>query len=268
MNPYEVLGLNRTASADDIKKAYRKLASQHHPDKGGDTARFQEIQQAYDILSDPEKKSHYDNPPQNHFQFNFNDSNFNDILAQFGFGGHPFSRVHPRKNQDIRSVINLNLEDILEDCDKTLLIQTSGQHRTVNVKIPKGITQGTTIKYPNLGDNIFPNLPPGDLLLTINIITNPQYQISGLDLITNLTIDCFQAILGCEKVVTGIDNRQFVIKIPAGTQPNAKLKLTGQGLPAFQQDIKGNLLIQINVSIPTNLTDSQKTLLLDLIRAG
>lgn len=266
MNPYEVLGIPKTATQEEIKRAYRKLASQNHPDKGGDTAQFQQIQIAYDILSDPEKRQEIDNPKsaRQHFDFHFGHPNIEEIFAQFGFHQHPFTRVHPRKNQDIRASVNLNLEDTLVDSFKKLLIQTSNQQKTIEIRIPKGITSGTTIKYPDLGDNLFPNLPPGDLYLTINILPHPRFQISGLDLIINLTIDCFQAILGSEQTIIGLDNKVFSIKIPAGCQPHTKLKIPGEGLNAFQHDIKGNLLVQILINIPTDLTESQKNLLIEL----
>ncbi len=264
MNPYEVLGISATASPEEIKKSYRKLASQHHPDKGGDTARFQQIQSAYDILSDPQKRQEYDNPAPRHHHFNFHGTNIEEIFAQFGFGHHPFGRVHPRKNQDIRTTIVLNLEDTLLDAKKSIFIQTHNQTRTLEIQIPKGITSGTTIKYPNLGDNSLSNLPPGDLYLTVNISQHPRFQTSGLDLLTNLTIDCFQAILGCEQTIVGLDNKIFSIRIPSGCQPNTKLKIPGEGLPGFQNDIKGHLLVQILINIPNNLSDHQKNLLIEL----
>jgi len=266
MNPYEVLGVSKTASPEEIKKSYRKLASQHHPDKGGSTARFQEIQTAYDILINPQRRQEFDNPTPNHqhFNFNFNHDHLNDIFAQFGFHGHPFNRHQSRRNRDIRTEINLTLEETLNDSRKNLLIKTNDNTRTVEISIPKGVTSGTTIKYPNLGDNLFSNLPPGDLYVSINILRNEKFQPQGLDLITNLTIDCFQAILGCEQTVVGLDQKVFAIKIPPGCQTNTKLKIPGEGMPGFQLDIKGNLLVNISIRIPTDLSDNQKNLLIQL----
>ena len=263
MNYYEVLGVPKTASQDEIKKAYRKLASQHHPDRGGDTAKFQEIQSAYDTLGDENKRAAYDNPAPNHqsFNFNFGPDNLHDIFAQFGFGGNPFQRVHPRKNNDIRTTINLELKDTLVDQRKTLLIQSNNSRKNVDINIPRGITSGTTIRYPGLGDNLFPNIPPGDLYVTLNIIPDPKFMVSGLDIIQTLTIDCFQAILGTEQTVMGLDGKLFNVKIHAGCQPNTKLKIPGEGLWAFQKDVKGNLLIQIQISVPTNLTQEQLNLI-------
>jgi curved DNA-binding protein len=270
MNYYEVLGVAQTATPDEIKRAYRKLASQHHPDKGGDTAKFQQIEEAYRVLSDPQKRAEFDNPVQQmgpgHFNFNFNgnDVNINDIFSQFGFDpfgrGHPFQQ--PRRNKDVRANLVLRLHETLEDQLKTLNIRTpEGNQKNVDVRIPRGITSGTTIKYPSLGDTMFANLPPGDLLLAVHIEPNPNFQTSGLDIITSLTIDCFQAILGSEQTVYGLDGKQFVIQTPQGCQPGTKLKIAGEGLWEFQKDVKGSLFVNISVSIPKNLTEEQKQLI-------
>jgi curved DNA-binding protein len=265
MNYYDVLGVDKTATPDEIKKAYRKLASQHHPDKGGDTAKFQEIQTAYDTLSDPNKRAEHDNPaPQHGFNnFNFRGGNIDDIFAQFGFGGgSPFGRQMHRRNSDIRTEITLGLQETLTDQSKSLSIKTpSVANQLVDVKIPRGITSGTTIKYPGLGDHMFQNLPRGDLYITVNVLPHPQYQVSGLDLVIDLTIDCFQAILGSEQTVVGLDGKVFVIQTPKSCQPGTKLKITGEGLYGFQQDIKGSLYVKVNIHIPTNFTEEQLQLI-------
>ncbi len=275
MNHYETLGVNKSATPDEIKKAYRRLASQHHPDKGGDTAKFQEIQTAYDTLSDPDKRAAYDNPSpfnggHSHFDFGHGPMNINDIFNQFNFGaGHgqgPFGRFRqapqPRRNKDIRAEIEMGLQETLYDQNKTLSIRTAnGERQTIDVTVPKGITPGTTIKYPGLGDGMFTNLPKGDFYLTVQIIRHPSYQVNGLDLIVSLTINCFQAIIGSEQTIVGLDGKVFTIQTPQGCQPGTKLKISGEGLCGFQNDIKGHLYVQVNVSIPTNLTDEQKELI-------
>lgn len=264
MSYYDTLGISKTANPEEIKKAYRKLASQHHPDKGGDTAKFQQIEEAYRTLSDPQKRSEYDNPahpasPQN-FHFNFG-GDFNDIFAQFGFPGSPFRQAPNRKNSDIRAEIALGLSETLDIQNKTINLRTNNGDKTINITIPRGITSGTTIKYPGLGDNIFPNLPPGDLYLTINILKHSNYYVQGLDLIHELTIDCFQAILGSEQTILGLDGKVFTIMTPESCQTDMKLKIPGEGLYAFQKDIKGNLLVRIKIHIPNNLTNDQKDLI-------
>ena len=270
MNPYEILGVAKTATPEEIKKAYRKLAAQHHPDRGGDTAKFQEIQAAYDTLSDPEKRAQVDNPVQQmgpgHFHFDFGNGDINDIFARFNFGGghDPFAgfRQQQRRNRDVRAELNIGLQETLEEQTKTLNIKTSeSQRQNIDVRIPRGITSGTTIKYPGLGDNMFGNLPAGDLYLTVNVLQHPTYKVSGLDLVMGLTIDCFQAILGCEQTIVGLDNKVFTIQTPQGCQPGTKLKIPGEGLWGFQQDIKGSLFVEVAITIPRNLTDEQKELI-------
>lgn len=271
MNYYEVLGVTKTATPDEIKKAYRKLASQHHPDKGGDTAKFQQVEEAYRVLSDSQKRAEYDNPVQqmgpNHFHFNFGQGNVEDIFAQFGFD--MFGRRHPpqpRRNKDIRSELVMTLKDTLSDQNKTLSIKTAnGTRQNVDIMVPRGITSGTTMKYPGMGDNMFENLPRGDLYITIHVMADPSYQVSGLDLITSLTIDCFQAILGCEQTVVGLDGKEFVIQTPQGCQHGTKLKISGEGLYGFQNDIKGSLFVNVNIRIPTDLSEDQKQLIKTIV---
>lgn len=271
MSHYDTLSIPKSATPDEIKKAYRKLASKHHPDKGGDTATFQKIEEAYRVLSDPQQRQQYDNPNPlgpdnaNGFNFNFNGHNLNDIFNQFGFGpNNPFEHrpPQPRRNKDIRAQIDITLPETLQDIQKTLSVVTSNNLRqTMDVIIPRGITSGTTMKYPNFGDNMFENLPRGDFYLNVNVLPDPRFQSHGLDLITRLTIDCFQAILGSEQAVPGIDGKQFIIQTPVGCQNNTKLKIAGEGLYGFQKDIKGNLYVEINIMIPKDLNQTQLELI-------
>ena len=264
MDYYSILGVNKQATPEEIKKAYRKLASQHHPDKGGDTAKFQEIQTAYDTLSDPQKRQEYDNPHVNqNIHFDFGNSPFADIFAQFGFGPRgQFHQQQPRRNKDLRVEVPVGLAETLQDQEKLISVQmTNGERKTVNITIPRGIASGTTMKYPGLGDHMFNNLPQGDLLVTIQVLPHPTYIPNGLDLLTDLNINCFDAITGCQKNVVGLDGRVFLVSVPAGTQPNTKLKLTGEGLWAFRQDVKGSLYVNVNISIPKDLTIDQLNLI-------
>lgn len=263
MDYYQTLGVTRRATPDELKRAYRKLASQHHPDRGGDTARFQEIQAAYDTLSDPQKRQQYDNPqPQHqHFEFNFGPGGMDEIFSNF-FRGHqnPFqhARQQPRRNKDIRAEVAIGLQETLTDAKRTLNIRSqNGVNQTVDITIPRGVSAGTTIKYPGLGDHLFENLPRGDLYLTVNIYNNPNFEASGLDLVTNLTIDSFDAILGVDAQIVGLDGKVFTVRTPKSCQHGTKLKIPGEGLYKFQQDIKGNLYVKIHIKIPVNLTDEQ-----------
>ena len=262
MDYYQVLGVSRTASQDEIKQSFRKLASKHHPDKGGDTAQFQQIQQAYAVLSDEQKRAEYDNPPQN-IRFNFGGPDINDIFQHFGFSpfnGSPFQQGRKR-NQDIKINLDFSLEETLYDQDKTVNIRLpNGSNKTYNIKVPKGITAGTTIKYPGLGDSSIPTVSTGDLLVSIMIKRHPEFEVNGLDLYKIYNIDVIDLMLGCEITVESLDKTLYNVRVPAGSQHDTKFKIPGKGLPGFQVDIQGNLIIVANAVIPA-LNDKQKQLI-------
>lgn len=266
---YTTLGVNRNATEDEIKKAYKKLASKHHPDRGGDTAKFQEIQTAYDTLSDPVKRQQHDNPNPfgfdhggqgNHFEFRFGGGGPEDIFEQFFGGGSPFrqQRRQARRNKDLRVSLAITLSETLQNSTKTIQVKTTkGEKFTVDVKIPRGVATGTTIKFSQQGDDFFGSLPRGDLYVIINVVPNEKFEIHGNNLITDLDIDCFDAMLGTEREVTGLDGRVFMVKVPAGTQPGAKFGLQGQGLFAMNTPHRGDLIVNVKVHVP-KLTEEQK----------
>ena len=266
---YELLGIGRDASDDDIKRAYKKLASKHHPDKGGDAEKFKEIKAAYDTLKDIEKKQQYDNPQQfqNHgFQFNMNgmpDDMMSQLFAHHNFFGQGFQQQ--RKNKDLRVSINVDLESTLTSQTKTISIQTTkGDAISVNITIPRGAENGTTIKYNGMGDNMFDQLQRGDLYVIIGINPNGRFSVLGNNLLSNLEIDSFEAMLGTEKLIETLDGKKFMLKITAGTQFGAKYAINGQGLYALNDTKKGDLVVTIAVKTPT-LTDEQITNIRQLI---
>lgn len=267
MDYYSVLGVGRDASPDDIKKAYRRLASKHHPDKGGDNAKFQEIQAAYETLSNPQKRQQYDNPQPHGFHFDIHTDNmegmFGDIFRQFGFNPfHPGGRQQPQRNRDIRTDIIITLEETLADQKKIISIKNGQNEReTMDVTIPRGITNGTTIKYPGLGDQSMQNVPRGDLYVNVHVRDHAEFQPHGLDLIKLIEVNSFDAILGCDQEITSLSGKVFNVKIPAGCQPGTKLKIPGEGLYAFRNDVRGNLYLLIQVRTPTNLNEHQVQLI-------
>lgn len=266
MDYYSILGVPRGASESDIKKAYRSLAMKHHPDRGGDQAKFQQIQEAYATLGDTGKRQQYDNPqPQGGgFQFHFNSGDpFADIFSQFGFpGGDPFAqaRQQQRRNKDLRIRINLSLRETLSDQQKTISVQTStGERQTVNVQIPKGVTTGSSIKYPGLGDNMFSTLQRGDLYVTFVVEEDPLYQVDGINLVYNLQINVLDAMIGCTADVPSIEGRVFNINIPAGTGNTTKFRIPNQGLYSLDHNgqIRGSLIVNIDIIIPQVTTPVQ-----------
>jgi curved DNA-binding protein len=259
---YQILGVNKNATEEEIKQAYRKLAMKHHPDRGGDEKQFQEIKNAYEVLSDPVRRQQHDNPspfhhhPGNHehshFEFHFGGGP-QDIFSQFfnqGFGAHPFQR-QPRKNKDLRVRLGVDLASTLHTQEKTISVQTTkGERFNVDVSIPRGVNDGTTIKFSQLGDNFFDTLIRGDLYVVISVNPDPRYEINGINLVTHIEIDSLQAMLGAETEVIGIDGKVFAIKIPQGCQYGTRLGLPGQGLYQLNHHIRGDLIVDIKIKTP------------------
>jgi curved DNA-binding protein len=265
-NAYETLGVPKGASDEEIKRAYRKLAGQHHPDKGGDTAKFQEIQSAYETLTDPVKRQQHDNPspfgqhgfhshPGGGFEFHFGGGGPEDIFAQFfnqGFGHNPFQRhAQPRRNKDLRVQLTISLASTLESQRKTISVQTTkGDRYNVDVDIPRGINNGTTIKYSQMGDNMFDTLTRGDLYVIINVENDNRFELHGINLMCNLEINSIEAMTGTDKIVQGIDGREYNVKIPQGCQYGTKFGLQGQGLYQMNSNVRGDLIVNVVVKTP------------------
>ena len=275
-NAYETLGVPKGASDAEIKRAYRKMAGQHHPDKGGDTIKFQEIQSAYETLSDHQKRQQHDNPNPfhhtqagpngSHFEFNFGGgAGPDDIFAQFfnqGFGNNPFQRQQQsRRNKDLRINLQISLAETLTDIHKSVSVQTTkGERFTVDVNIPRGVGNGTTIKYSQMGDNFFDSLTRGDLYVIINIIADQRFELHGLNLVSNLEINSIEAMTGCDKIIQGIDGREYNIKIPKACQFGTKFGLQGQGLYQMNTDARGDLIVNVTVKTLA-LSDEQLNIL-------
>ena len=286
MTHYDTLGISESASQDEIKKAYRKLANQHHPDKGGNTTQFQKIQSAYDAIGDEQRRAQYDAERRGMggFRFTVNGQEANgmphemeEMLRNFGFGfsfgpgfashgGDPFAQFRqPRRNKDIQIDVVIPLASTLDTQTKTVSIQnTNGERYPVDVQIPRGVRPNSTIKYPNLGDNFFSTLQRGDLYVRIQVEGDPRFYVDNLDLVANVEINCVQAMVGKIISVTGLDGKKFDVSIPPGTQPGTKFKIPQQGLYAMNQTSRGNLIINISINVLNNLTAHQLNTLKEL----
>jgi DnaJ-class molecular chaperone len=275
---YQTLGVPRTANQDEIKQAFRRLAAQHHPDRGGDTAKFQEIQAAYAVLSDPEQRAQHDNPSpfggHSGGGFHFGGGvppGFEDIFSAFsGMGGNPFFGQGFRQQQRNRN-LNLQTTITLEEAflGKNLMANIglpSGLEQVLEVKIPPGVRDGTVLRLAGMGDDTVSGVPRGDIHLTINIQPHHIYQRQGDDLLRTLTVSCFDAILGKTVKFDTIDGKTLEVNIAPGTQPGQTLAVQGYGMPHMSdQRMKGRLLLEINVTIPPNLTEKQKDLVRQII---
>jgi curved DNA-binding protein len=265
---YQTLGVDKGASADDIKKAYRSLASKHHPDKGGNTATFQEIQEAYATLGDPEKKSGYDNPqPQGR---SFSPGEFEAMFGGghpfanfFGFNQHnPFGHQQPRQNRNIQLQTRITLEEAFYGKEiLTEITLPSGRTPTLNINIPKGIHHGQTLRLSGVGDDTIPNMPRGDIMLQIQILEHPTYTRQGDDLVQEISISCIDAMLGKLINISSIDNKLLETMVPAGTQNNSVLSLQNYGMPNMNIPTqRGRILVKINLVVPKLTAEQQDAL--------
>ena len=264
MDYYATLGLQRNASDAEIKKAYRSLAMKYHPDRGGDEKRFKEISQAYDFLSDPEKKQIIDlggDPNaqsggggfnQNPFEFHFNTGNFGDIFGNFGFGRQP-----QRRNRSLSITVEITLEDVLSGKDFAAEVSIPGKNKMVNIQIPPGIEHGQQIRYEGMGDDSIPGLRPGDLLVNVMVREHPRYKREGTSLVIEQGVSVWDALLGASIEIQTLDRKTLSMNLPPGTQPDTVMSCKGEGLPNMRTRQRGNLLIRIKVTMPKNLTPEQ-----------
>ena len=248
-NYYHTLGLERTATADEVKRAYRRLASQHHPDKGGDKLKFQEVEEAYRTLSDPNKRTQYDNPGFGNFDSNpgFQSAtfNFDSIFNMFGAQFHP----HMQRQQQAQMTLWITLTDVAQGGPRTITVGTDRGTTAVEIDIPLGINDGDRVQYARIG-------PGGmDLIITFRIHNHPRWQRQGQHLICEETIGLWDLILGCDITIKDILNNQLQITIPPRTQPGSMIRLKGRGLNGRQQ-IPGDLLLRVQGRMPDSIDSS------------
>lgn len=271
MDYYSTLGVSRNASQEEIKKAYRGLAMKHHPDRGGDEKKFKEIEEAYRTLSDPQKKQVYDlgGDPNNNNPgmggYEFHSGNFDDIFRNFGFGFRP----RQRQNQSISIVVTITLEEVL--FGKTLdaeLTMPGNARKLININIPAGVEHGQQIRYPQMGSQAIAGLPPGDLIVNIQIQGHPVYYRERLNLFCDKRISVTDAILGTDIEIITLDKKHLTITVPPGTQSDTLLNCKGEGLPHMKTGQRGNLFVKIKVDIPKNLNVLQKEIVEQLKNNG
>ena len=193
-SPFEILGVNESASDDDIKKAYKKLAMKHHPDKGGDASEFQKVSGAYDQIKNAEKRQQYNQQKQfGGFKYQSQPFGF-DIFEQFEemFGGSPFQQRRQRRNKNMSITVPIPLEEAFRGIKKQISVQLgSGQRQVVDLDIPAGVNNGMTLNYKGLGDNMVKNMPPGDLQVRLQINRHPFFERKNHDLYTSKQINAF-----------------------------------------------------------------------------
>ena len=288
---YKVLGVSRSASEGEIKSAYRKLAMQFHPDRnpGNKQAedRFKEINEAYQVLSDSQKRSRYDQLGESYSQAQQNgqsdnfdwsrwttgqgaqEVNLNDLFGGEGafsdffnsiFGGMNVGQTvrnrSSRRTPAIQQPVSISLKEAYSGTTRTLQIGS----RRVEVTIPAGARTGTKIRVP-AADRSRSAGGQSDLYLVIDVDLDPLFEREGDDLHTNAIIDVFKALLGGEVEVKTISGK-VILTIPAGTQPEQVFRLAGRGMPQLKRpELKGDLYVCVKVQIPRQLSARQKSLL-------
>ena len=241
---YQTLGVERRATDEEIKRAYRRLASQHHPDKGGNKEHFQEIQQAYAVLSDPVQKQQYDNPG---IRINMGANPHFDFDSIFDMFGARFGDVRNR-NTAARIQLWISLADVAQGGPRTIAVSSpSGQHN-IEITVPPGLQDGESVRYPRLA-------PGGvDLVVLFRVRPEPGWQRQDHDVIQDITLEIWDLILGRDIMTTTLSGREIKVAVPPRSQPGSLLRIRGHGLPHRNSSAQGDLFIRLLARLPKDIT--------------
>jgi curved DNA-binding protein len=283
---YSVLGIDKKATDDEIKKAYRKLARKLHPDLNPNDKdahkKFQQVNEANEVLSDPEKRKKYDQYGkdwQHADQFeqqrearrqaqnrgrgqqfsDQDDSAFSDFFESL-FGGSDRSRQTKFRGQDYNATLTLGLIEAMETHQQTLSVNG----KNIRITIPAGVENGQVIKLKGHGAPGVNGGPAGDLYITFSIAAHPGFKRTGNDLFTTATIDLYTAVLGGETTIDTLQGK-VKLKVPPGTQQSTKIRLKGKGFPVYKKEGEnGDLYVTYEIKLPTQLSEQQKALFTEL----
>jgi curved DNA-binding protein len=300
---YETLGVPKTATEDEIRTAFRKLARKHHPDVAKDKKaaeeKFKEINEAYEVLSDAEKRKKYDQlgagwnqpggfqpppgweaqQPGGGFQqwqwgggenggveFEFGGTGFSDFFEAFfgggrgrsAFGGFGGRQATAERGADVEADIMVTLEEALHGSTRTVSLRRAGSNKVENyqVKIPRGVHEGQRIRLAGQGEAGVGGGKSGDLFLRVRLAKHPDFSVEGSDLVHDVKIEPWQAVLGSELLVPTLEGN-VRLKIPAGTQGGQRFRLRGRGLPSTS-GTRGNLYVDVQINVPKKLTERER----------
>ena len=243
MDPYSVLGVSRNASQEEVKKAYKKLAMKHHPDRGGDEAKFKEISDAYERIINPQANNNFEFTPGG-FEFRRGGS-VDDIFSDF-FDFH--NGRAQRRSATVQVSIWITLEDVAQGGDRQISLQSNSGVQAVNITIPRGVLDNTQVRYPDIGPN------GQDVIIIFRIRPHKQFQrIKSVDLQTEVDVDFWTLILGGKVNVKTLLGKNMGLRIPPKTKPGVMMKMTGQGIQNTRQT--GDLYVKINATLPEDISD-------------
>jgi DnaJ-class molecular chaperone len=282
---YQVLGVSRGASDQEIKQAYRKLARKYHPDiNPGDKAsetRFKEVNEAYETLSDKEKREKYDRFGSDWKRYEQaggpgfdygNGSDFSDIFETL-FGARGGRTAGPggfnarMSGQDVDQTVEITLEEAFAGTQRTLQFSNpNGTPRTITVKIPSGVDTGNRVRVPGEGGPGLNGGPKGDLFLVVKVLPNPRFERKGEDLYVKVETSLYTLLLGGQASVPTLAGKTISLNIPEQTQNGRTFRLSGQGMPTTRSDRRGDLYATVIAQLPTRLTPRERELFEELRR--
>lgn len=285
---YKILGVDRGASEEEIKKAFRKLAHTYHPDKsGGDEAKFKEASEAYAVLSDKKKREQYDAFGSAGPGAGFDPSGFGFDFSNFGFGGQNvhfdagdlndilssiFGGRRVRRGRDVAVDIELSFQESVFGTERKVVINSKlVKQKEVSINVPPGIDDGQMIRMSGMGETMEGGVP-GDLFVKVHVRKHAYLRKEGYNLVMDLKILLSDALLGGEKTIVTLDG-DVTLKIPSGTKHGTILRIKGSGVPynpgpVTSKSGRGDLYVRIIVEVPEKLSKEQKKVVEELKRVG
>lgn len=255
MDYYSILGVSRNASEQDIRKAYKKLSMQHHPDRGGNEEEFKKVNEAYSTLKDPQKRAEYDNPQPQMRSSDFSNAfgaDFNDIFSSmFGAGFQQQRSGGRQKNRDIQLRYKIDLKDCFTG--KGISLQyglPSGRKEMIDVRIPPGVRDGDTVNVQQFGDDSIPNLPRGNLHIRLDVIKPKGWEMHQSDLLHTISISIFDLVTGKDVIIHSPEGKNINLKIPKGTQSDTTFSIQGYGLPEANTGRRGTIFVKVKGKTP------------------
>lgn len=295
MDYYKVLGVSKNASKEEIRKAFKKIARENHPDaKPDDTAaaeKFKQAAEAYDVLGDEEKRKKYDQYGENwkHVPEGGGfpgggspfrsggpvDVDLRDIFGgggggvdleslfggMFGGGGRQQARQRAQRGQDLKTVIMVPFEVAARGGEHDITISQSGNVQRVSVKIPAGIESGKSVRLTGQGQPGVAGGPPGDVLVTVNVASHPYFRREGNNLLVDVPVTITEAVLGAKIDVPTIDDGVVTMTLPAGTSSGAKLRLKGKGFKNLKTKVTGDQYVVIKIQVPKEIDERSQELM-------